>query len=75
MDDLKAKYLDQIANARTKQRSKTSACRRWQKGRSRAENARLGKMTPEERQTAGPALNALKDEINSALRGQESRPG
>ena len=27
----------------------------------------LGKMTPEERQAAGPALNALKDEINSAL--------
>jgi len=24
----------------------------------------LGKMTPEERQVAGPALNALKDEIN-----------
>ena len=27
----------------------------------------LGKMTAEERQVAGPALNALKDEINSAL--------
>lgn len=27
----------------------------------------LGKMTPEERKTAGPALNALKNEINSAL--------
>ncbi|MEM7507359.1 MAG: phenylalanine--tRNA ligase subunit alpha [Pseudomonadota bacterium] len=27
----------------------------------------LGKMTPEERQTAGPALNALKDEINAAI--------
>ena len=27
----------------------------------------LGKMSPEERQTAGPALNALKDELNSAL--------
>jgi phenylalanyl-tRNA synthetase alpha chain len=27
----------------------------------------LGKMTPEERQVAGPALNALKNEINSAL--------
>jgi phenylalanyl-tRNA synthetase alpha chain len=25
----------------------------------------LGKMTPEERQVAGPALNALKDEINA----------
>ncbi len=27
----------------------------------------LGKMTPEERKSAGPVLNALKDEINSAL--------
>ena len=27
----------------------------------------LGKMSPEERQVAGPALNALKDEVNSAL--------
>ncbi|MEM0923811.1 MAG: phenylalanine--tRNA ligase subunit alpha [Pseudomonadota bacterium] len=27
----------------------------------------LGKMTPEERQSAGPALNALKDEINTAI--------
>ncbi|MEM9763071.1 MAG: phenylalanine--tRNA ligase subunit alpha [Pseudomonadota bacterium] len=27
----------------------------------------LGRMSPEERQTAGPALNALKDEINAAI--------
>lgn len=32
----------------------------------------LGKMTPEERQAAGPALNALKDEINSALSAKKS---
>ncbi|MCL4129485.1 UNVERIFIED_CONTAM: hypothetical protein GTU68_028155 [Idotea baltica] len=32
----------------------------------------LGKMTPEERQTAGPALNALKDEINSAIAAKKS---
>jgi phenylalanyl-tRNA synthetase alpha chain len=32
----------------------------------------LGKMTPEERQVAGPALNALKDEINSALAGKKA---
>ena len=30
-------------------------------------------MTPEERQTAGPALNALKDEINSALMPKNPR--
>jgi len=27
----------------------------------------LGQMSPEERQTAGPALNALKDDLNAAL--------
>ena len=32
----------------------------------------LGKMTPEERQVAGPALNALKDEINSALAAKKA---
>ena len=35
----------------------------------------LGKMTPEERQTAGPALNALKDEINSAPRRAQGGAG
>ncbi len=32
----------------------------------------LGKMTPEQRQTAGPALNALKDEIHSAIGAKKS---
>ncbi len=32
----------------------------------------LGKMTPEERQVAGPKLNALKDEIASALAAKKS---
>ena len=32
----------------------------------------LGKMTPEERKAAGPALNALKDEIDAALRARKA---
>jgi phenylalanyl-tRNA synthetase alpha chain len=32
----------------------------------------LGRMSPEERQTAGPALNALKDEIDAALRARRA---
>jgi phenylalanyl-tRNA synthetase alpha chain len=32
----------------------------------------LGKMTPEERQLAGPALNALKDEVNAALAAKKA---
>ncbi|WP_428845067.1 phenylalanine--tRNA ligase subunit alpha [Gymnodinialimonas ceratoperidinii] len=32
----------------------------------------LGKMTPEERQVAGPALNALKDEVNAAITAKKA---
>ena len=32
----------------------------------------LGRMTPEERQSAGPALNALKDEIDAALKARKA---
>ena len=33
----------------------------------------LGGMTPEERQTAGPALNALKDDLTEALAAARAR--
>ena len=33
----------------------------------------LGGMSPEERQTAGPALNALKDEIDAAIAAKKAR--
>ncbi|MEL6575511.1 MAG: phenylalanine--tRNA ligase subunit alpha [Pseudomonadota bacterium] len=32
----------------------------------------LGRMSPEERQSAGPALNALKDEINAAITARKT---
>jgi len=32
----------------------------------------LGRMTPEERQAAGPALNALRDEIDAALKARKA---
>jgi phenylalanyl-tRNA synthetase alpha chain len=35
----------------------------------------LGRMSPEERQTAGPALNALKDEINAAIAARKAALG
>ena len=35
----------------------------------------LGTMAPDERQTAGPALNALKDEIDAALRAKKAALG
>jgi phenylalanyl-tRNA synthetase alpha chain len=35
----------------------------------------LGRMAPEERQTAGPRLNALKDEINAAIAARKAALG
>ena len=68
MDELKQKYLSQIADARdedTLEAIRLAAV--GKKGEVALKMRELGKMTPEERQVAGPALNALKVEINSAL--------
>ena len=68
MDDLKNKYLGQIAAAADEnllEELRVSAL--GKKGEISLKMRELGKMTAEERQVAGPALNALKDEINSAL--------
>jgi len=68
MDDLRKKYLDAIAGAKdeaTLEDVRVSAI--GKKGEVALKMRELGKMTAEERQTAGPALNALKNEINSAL--------
>ena len=68
MDDLKQKYLSAIADASDEgalEELRLQAV--GKKGEVSLKMRELGKMTPEERQTAGPALNALKDEINSAL--------
>jgi phenylalanyl-tRNA synthetase alpha chain len=68
MDDLRNKYLGLIAAAHdeaTIEDLRVQAV--GKKGEISLLMRELGKMSPEERQTAGPALNALKDEINSAL--------
>ncbi|MEY1557593.1 phenylalanine--tRNA ligase subunit alpha [Yoonia sp. R2331] len=73
MDDLKAKYLDLIGKADDEaslEDLRVSAL--GKKGEISLQMRGLGKMTPEERQVAGPALNALKDEINSALVAKKS---
>ncbi|SEW46140.1 phenylalanyl-tRNA synthetase, alpha subunit [Cognatiyoonia koreensis] len=68
MDDLKAKYLDLIGNAGDENSLEELRVQALgKKGEISLQMRELGKMTPEERQVAGPALNALKDEINSAL--------
>jgi phenylalanyl-tRNA synthetase alpha chain len=73
MDDLKTKYLRQIADAPDE--GELEAIRVGavgKKGEISLRMRELGKMTPEERQVAGPALNALKNEIISALAARKS---
>ncbi|MCG6904319.1 MAG: phenylalanine--tRNA ligase subunit alpha [Rhodobacter sp.] len=76
MDDLRAKYLGAIAGARDEaalEELRVAAV--GKKGEVSLAMRELGRMTPEERQTAGPKLNALKDEINSALAAKKAALG
>ncbi|SFQ38027.1 phenylalanine--tRNA ligase subunit alpha [Donghicola eburneus] len=73
MDDLRAKYIEAIAAAgdeATIEEVRLAAV--GKKGEISLKMRELGKMTPEERQVAGPALNALKDEINAALAAKKA---
>ncbi len=68
MDDLKQKYLGLIADTADEAGLEQLRVQSLgKKGEISLAMRELGRMTPEERQVAGPALNALKDEINSAL--------
>ncbi|MGY9037662.1 MAG: phenylalanine--tRNA ligase subunit alpha, partial [Rhodobacterales bacterium] len=76
MDDLKAKYLGQIAGAADEaalEDIRLTAV--GKKGEVALKMRELGRMTPEERQTVGPALNALKDEITSAIAAKKAALG
>ena len=73
MDELRAKYIEAIAAASDEaalEEVRLGAL--GKKGEISLKMRELGKMTPEERQTAGPALNALKDEINAALSARKA---
>ena len=73
MDDLKSKYLTLIADAGDENVLEGLRVQALgKKGEISLQMRELGKMTPDERQTAGPALNVLKDEINSALIAKKS---
>ncbi len=68
MDDLREKYLGAISGAADEaalEDIRLAAI--GKKGEVALKMRELGKMTNEERQVAGPALNALKGEITSAL--------
>lgn len=73
MDDLREKYLGLIANAADEAALEDLRVQAvGKKGEVSLQMRELGRMTPEERQVAGPALNALKDELNSALAAKKS---
>jgi phenylalanyl-tRNA synthetase alpha chain len=73
MDDLRQKYLDAIAAAGDESALEDLRVQAvGKKGEVSLKMRELGKMTPEERQIAGPKLNALKDELNSALAAKKS---
>ena len=73
MDDLREKYLTlikDVADEAALEELRVQAV--GKKGEISLKMRELGKMTPEERQVAGPALNALKDEVNSALNARKA---
>ena len=73
MDDLRDKYLGAIAGAGDEAALEDIRVQAMGKqGEVALKMRELGKMTPEERQVAGPKLNALKDEIAAALAAKKS---
>jgi phenylalanyl-tRNA synthetase alpha chain len=76
MDDLTGKYLGLIAAAADEAALEDlRVAALGKKGEISGLMKALGGMTAEERQAAGPALNALKDQINSALIAKRSALG
>lgn len=68
LDDLRSSWLGRIGDASDEavlEDMRVAAL--GKKGEISLKMRELGKMTPDERQVAGPALNALKDEVNAAL--------
>ena len=73
LDNLRGKYLSQIGEAAdesTLEAVRVAAL--GKKGEVSLKMRELGKMTPEERQSAGPALNALKTELNDAIQAAKA---
>ncbi len=73
LNALKKKYLDQIMAASDEaalEDLRLAAI--GKKGEVSLKMRELGKMTPEERKRAGPVLNALKNEITSALAARKA---
>ncbi len=73
IEQLRTAYLERIANAQSADALElVRVAALGKKGEISLKMRELGRMTPEERQTAGPALNALKDEIDAALKARRA---
>jgi phenylalanyl-tRNA synthetase alpha chain len=73
MDDLKHKYLGAVAAAADEAAlEEVRLAALGKKGEISLKMRELGGMSPEERQVAGPALNALKDEIGAAIAAKKA---
>ena len=73
MDDLRIKYIKAISEAKDEDALEdVRLAALGKKGEVSLRMRELGKMTPEERKVAGPTLNALKDELNSALNAKKT---
>ena len=73
MDDLRQSYLSAIAAAADEPAlEEVRVAALGKKGEISLKMRELGGMTPEERQVAGPALNALKDEIGAAIAAKKA---
>ena len=73
MQELRDKYISAITDATDEDALEAVRLDALgKKGEVSLKMRELGKMTPEERQVAGPALNALKNELNSALAARKS---
>lgn len=76
LDRLRAKYLDAVLAARDEAAlEELRLAALGKKGEVALMMRDLGTMSSEERQTTGKALNALKDELDSALRARKASLG
>ena len=76
MDDLRNKYLTAIADVTDEAGLEDLRVQALgKKGEISLQMRELGKMSPEDRQVMGPKLNALKDEVNSAIAARKAALG
>ena len=76
MDDLRNKYLTAIADVTDEAGLEDLRIQALgKKGEISLQMRELGKMSPEDRQVMGPKLNALKDEVNSAIAARKAALG